>query len=104
MININKLTIDLKKISNTWLSFAYSLLYVSIGILLGFLYWTDYNPIHLNEVLGIVLYLLFFPSSFPIVMLFYFERDPYNLILIIEILIFLIIWVIIFSFISLFRT
>jgi len=101
---MNKLRIGLKKISNSWLSFAYSLLYVSIGTLLGFLYWTDYNPIQLSETLGIVIYLLFFPSSFPIILLLYFEREPYELILVIEISIFLFIWLILFLFMSLFRS
>lgn len=94
----------MKNISIVKLSFLIALIYVALGTIYSYTYWTYSNPMRLNETLGHILFYFFLPTSFIAIMILFSERDPNFLIFISQTITLLIVWGFTYGITSMFRS
>jgi hypothetical protein len=89
----------LTKLSNKRLSFWIAIVYVGLGTIYSFSYWT--YPI--IGTFGDILFGFFFPVSFFPIVVFFTERKPFFYLLVSQTIVLLAIWTVMYRLIHFFR-
>lgn len=74
------------------MSFYISFVYVLLGTIYSYLYWTSANPLSISDMLGGILFIVFLPVSFLPIAIIFSESEPNFLIIITQIITFFILW------------
>jgi len=85
------------KISNKRLSFYITLVYVGLGTIYSFIYWSSWNPIGLNDTFGMILFCIFLPTSFISISILFTVRESAFYILIAQTITFALVWAFVYA-------